>query len=80
MMAKLNFPKQSFLQTSASHDDSEIILMLKIKGMVHPKMKILSLITHPLPFQIRNIFVHHLNTNYDFFRQQHHYHIQGPER
>ncbi len=40
-----------------------------LKGIVHPKMKILSLITHShvIPNQTRKTFVHLRNTNYDIF-------------
>ncbi len=55
------------------------------KGLVHPKMKIMSLITHPMSFQTRKTFVHLQNTNKDVFdeiesyltlhRQQHNWNV-----
>jgi len=41
--------------------------MMNIKGLVHPKMKIKSLITHPMLYQPRKTFVHLRNTNEDIF-------------
>jgi len=42
-MSKLNFQHHYSVFSSVSHDPSEIIL----KGLVHPKMKMMSLMTHP---------------------------------
>ncbi len=41
----------------------------QLKGIVHPKMKILSLITPFMSFQTHKTFVHVQNTNYDVFNE-----------
>ncbi len=51
-------PKGFSLTTSA-----QILFLSSLKGIVHPKMKILSLITLSLSFQTHKIFVHLRNTN-----------------
>ncbi len=48
------------------------------KGLIDPKMKILSLITLML-FQTGKTFVH-MQSFVTLHRQQHRYHVQGPER
>ncbi len=39
----------------------------KLKGLIHPKIKIVSLITHPHVVPNRKTFVHLQNTNQDIF-------------
>ncbi len=63
-----------------------VLILLLVKGIVHPKMKILSLITHPYvipnPFIFRTqikIFLMHSKSSLTLRRQQWSLHDQGSE-
>ncbi len=60
-----NFLVQNLRQSGEALD--EVMFFLKV--IVHPKMKISSLITHLMSFQTHKTFIHLRNTNEDIFEE-----------